>query len=270
MGWRLAEEVLDRLPPKVNSGARLYLCVLAQLANDDTREVIPRANLAAIIGRRTGLSANGQRSAVRHLVAAGLDPRIAMGADRNGDPLFAVPGRSLNFRIPNLPQGEPLSTPMGSEGEPGSTAAVLVSAPSTREGALTGSPHASTKYEGSSRGALTGSPSDAAILRERFGDAITAAEAGDVVAWFRRQRPDVRNLAGLFRSPGFTVTEALEAARTERRNRQASEKRRGPLCGVCSLEESACTARWPHNEHRFSPTDPIVTPRDELPSERAS
>ena len=254
MGWRLAEEVLDRLPATVDPGARLYLCVLAQLANDDTRKVLPGKDgegLATIVARRTGLGPGGQRSAVRRLAKAGVDPRIAERWDKNGDPLFAVPGRSLSFRIPTFPdaaEGESTSAPLPPEGvsvdapdaaEGESTSAAVESTSAAVES--TSAPHTNTEY----RTTAADSVRDAvAVLLDNHGAEIDELDAHDCVAAVIRVRnPD--NVAAYVAT--FNAASVKRRAREERQRQEALEaearrqqRAQEPKCTECSKPRSAC------------------------------
>lgn len=99
MGIKLIVEVLDRAPP-CTSAERLVLVVLAEYANDATRECWPGMDL---LTRRTGLSPSGVGAAIRRLSRRGYEVRIVVAKTSAGKPVFAYEGHQTHYRIPCFP-----------------------------------------------------------------------------------------------------------------------------------------------------------------------
>jgi len=96
---KLVAEVLDYAPADLGPVERLLLVVLAESANDTTREAWPGME---VIVRRVGRSQARVRAAFAALAERGLDPRVPLGKDKNGRPFFAARGMRTTYRIPDL------------------------------------------------------------------------------------------------------------------------------------------------------------------------
>lgn len=99
MAWQLVTEVLDHAPRALSSAERLVLVAVAERARVDTRECQPSV---AEVARRAGLELSSIGKVFARLRRHGLEVRVPFGVDRRGEPLFAVPGRALSFRVPPL------------------------------------------------------------------------------------------------------------------------------------------------------------------------
>jgi hypothetical protein len=89
-------EVLDHGPPDLTAAE---LVVLVALAEKMPRRVDYDYETRHLL-RRTRLKPAGLRKAIARLAGRGIEVRVAIGKDRNGGPLFAVPGQSTRWRLP--------------------------------------------------------------------------------------------------------------------------------------------------------------------------
>ncbi len=99
MSIRLIVEVLDHAPADLTPSERLVLVVLAEDANDVTREGWPGMDK---ISRRTGLQPDSVRRVLQRLAKRGLEIRVPIGKDKRGRLVFAHEGASTRYRIPIL------------------------------------------------------------------------------------------------------------------------------------------------------------------------
>lgn len=99
MGYELYREVLNHAPPNIGTPARLLLAVIADAANDKTREAFPGMPL---LSHRTGLGPDAIRKALRRLAEVGLEVRVPMRKDKTGVPVYATNGHRAVYRIPPL------------------------------------------------------------------------------------------------------------------------------------------------------------------------
>lgn len=117
MSWELIDEVLEAIPPDLDSGARLVLLVLAHRAPLETREV--RGMRQERLMRETGLGARGLAKALARLRAAGVDVRVPLdGLDKQGRPRYAISNvATVTYRIPTFAsrKAEPPGALPGSE-----------------------------------------------------------------------------------------------------------------------------------------------------------
>jgi hypothetical protein len=118
VGIRLMVEVLDLAPDDLDAGARLLLVALAEKADDRTRKVIwsrgddPRT----VLRRRLGVTDAGLGKVFIRLAKAKLDPRIPVGTDKHGRPVFAYEGRVAEYQVPVL-RADLLDGPLQTEDE---------------------------------------------------------------------------------------------------------------------------------------------------------
>lgn len=97
MAYELVEEILDHAPAGLTPAERLILVCIAEEARKGTRTAeIPAERLR----RRTGLGDNGLRPALRRLESRGISVRLPLGKDRNGKPVYAIPGRVCAYSVP--------------------------------------------------------------------------------------------------------------------------------------------------------------------------
>ena len=260
MGIRLIVEVLDSAPSVLSQSERLLLVVLAERADDVTRRVQWRRSEAPmdVLTRRTGLSPRGVRDVVTRLSHHGLDVRVPIGTDRRGRPLYAVPGRSLDYRVPALdlgsigdvvvpPIGDVVVPPIGDVVVP-PIGDVVVPPGGTRvpPGGTTTSPHALSPFSTTTMGAPGAESSPAAVLGGVVVDGLPRAIQGQIdrvtVERTCRRLVDLgwtaetlgaavraRSWAGA--GPGLVI-EWLRTRRAPGSDRGATPTRR-PWCGVC-------------------------------------
>ena len=100
VAWQLVREVLDHAPATLTPSEALVLVALAEYARAD-RGPVDRS--LADIARRARVSPDAVSKAFRRLAGRGLDPRVPIATDRNGAPLYAIPGRVPRYRLPTLP-----------------------------------------------------------------------------------------------------------------------------------------------------------------------
>jgi hypothetical protein len=100
VAWQLTCEVLDHAPQDLTSGELVVLCALAEYARVDGRTW---SGEVAQLARRARMRPGSIRVVLRRLAERGLDVRVPLGTDRHGHPLYAVPGKSPTFRLPELP-----------------------------------------------------------------------------------------------------------------------------------------------------------------------
>lgn len=99
MAIELTREVLDHAPPELTAAERLVLLAIAEFARSPSRGWCgPQSYIAA----RAGLSLDGTRRAFGRLENHGLEVRQSFGRDRRGEHIYAVPGRSPRFAVPQL------------------------------------------------------------------------------------------------------------------------------------------------------------------------
>lgn len=113
-------EALDHAPADITPGERLLLVALAEKADDTTRAVWwPKgANPRDVLRRRVGVSDSGLTKIFGRLAQRHLDPRVSLGEDRHGRPVYAYEGRAAEYRFPILracPSGE---APVENKGVP--------------------------------------------------------------------------------------------------------------------------------------------------------
>lgn len=101
MGHDVYRDVLDNAPADLGPAERMILLVLADLADESTRQCSWPID---VIEHQTGLSADALRKAFQRLGRRGLDPRVRIGTDRRGNAVFAYEGKSLTYRVPRFDQ----------------------------------------------------------------------------------------------------------------------------------------------------------------------
>jgi hypothetical protein len=102
MGVRLIKEVMNGAPAELSTSERLLLLVLAEDANDQTRQGWPGIDL---LTQRTGLKERGVRAVLARLAERGLECRVPIATDSTGRPLFATHGHRTTYVIPDLRRG---------------------------------------------------------------------------------------------------------------------------------------------------------------------
>jgi DNA-binding MarR family transcriptional regulator len=96
---RLIVEVLDHAPADLTPSERLVLVVVAEGANDETREGWPGMDK---ISSRTGLQPDSVRRVLQRLAKRGIEIRVPIGKDKRGRLVFAHEGSRTRYRIPVL------------------------------------------------------------------------------------------------------------------------------------------------------------------------
>jgi hypothetical protein len=86
-----------------------------------------KVRLAELVEWTGAKDVNVVRNAIKRLSAAGWEFRVPIGVDRRGQPIYAVPGKAMTFRVPDfegvataLPsvEGVAMATPRESPGSP--------------------------------------------------------------------------------------------------------------------------------------------------------
>jgi len=107
MGFVLYREIRDRAPSDWTPAERVVALMIADDANDDTRRSwMPlagkwrRGEWVDGLTERTGLGADGVSKALQRLAGRGYEFRVPITTGKDGRPVFAVRGHSLDFRVP--------------------------------------------------------------------------------------------------------------------------------------------------------------------------
>jgi len=106
VSWKLVREVLAGAPHGLTAGEWKVLVVVAERANDETRQCYPGLPLLA---DETNLSEDGVTKALQRLAARGLELRVPVlddagqpRRDRRGRLVYAYPGHQTTYRLPEL------------------------------------------------------------------------------------------------------------------------------------------------------------------------
>jgi hypothetical protein len=100
MGYELRREIREALGPSVTG---LQRAVALEIADDARHDADGRRSTASLkdLARWTGAKDTAVvRNALKRLAEAGWEFRIAIGKGKDGRVLYAVPGRSMEFRVP--------------------------------------------------------------------------------------------------------------------------------------------------------------------------
>jgi hypothetical protein len=102
MGYKLYREIRDNAPADWTHAERLVALMIADDANDQTRRSwIKLPELMA----RTGIrSQSGVRQALQKLAVHGYEFRVPIAKGRDGRPVFAAAGHSLDYLVPTMPE----------------------------------------------------------------------------------------------------------------------------------------------------------------------
>jgi hypothetical protein len=105
MAYELVAEVLDHAPSDLTPAERLVMVVIAEYVHteDYKRGIRSTSRPAADIGRRAGLRKEGLKEALQRLARRKLDVRTPLAIGRDGRPVYALPGKSGTYEIPELP-----------------------------------------------------------------------------------------------------------------------------------------------------------------------
>lgn len=100
MGYIVRREVRDALPAGLlTSAERLVLLEIADLAGDRTRVARFGPDDVAV---HVDMTAEAVRKHVQRISRKGIEIRIPLGTDKNGNPIYAHEGKQTNYRIPPM------------------------------------------------------------------------------------------------------------------------------------------------------------------------
>lgn len=97
MGWKLRRGLVLNLPRECGTPERLVALEIADWVWDNTRR---RAMSREELCLRTGMGASTIAATLAKLAAHGLELRVVLGTDKQGKPLYAVPGTSPEYQVP--------------------------------------------------------------------------------------------------------------------------------------------------------------------------
>lgn len=249
MGIKLVVEVLDHSPETLTLRDRLLLIVIAEKANDTTREGWPGWRL---IAKRMGWTShkdggkNAVSTALAELAKHGVEVRVPIGKDKSGRLYFAAHGHQSTYRLPRLPWVAETATHEGLHEQP----------PIEREGwqsraskggnpqgrrvaeTATPSPQGTLKEPSSAPLAVTpgaeGNPMVTEAIQSTTG--ATLAEATAILKLIRDEKTGIRNLGAfvdhLARNgelPGYLARVREDHDRSSRAE-QRRRAERGPEC----------------------------------------
>lgn len=107
MGYELRREIREALGPNVTG---LQRAVALEIADDARHDADGRRSRVSLkdLARWTGAKDTAVvRNALKRLAEAGWEFRVAIGKGKDGRVLYAVPGHSMEFRVPHPPEGAP-------------------------------------------------------------------------------------------------------------------------------------------------------------------
>lgn len=99
MGYPLFREVKQHAPADLDTGELALLLILADEANDETRECFPGMDELCAHMRMT---ADGIGRILQRLAKHGIDVRVPVGKDKTGRLLYAVKGVRTTYRLPRF------------------------------------------------------------------------------------------------------------------------------------------------------------------------
>jgi hypothetical protein len=105
VGVKLVVEVLDHAPDAMTTVDRLLLVIIAENANDGTREGWPGWELLARRMRWNSQKDGGKNAvstALAGMAKRGVDVRVSIAHGKDGRPVYAATGRRTVYRIPLL------------------------------------------------------------------------------------------------------------------------------------------------------------------------
>lgn len=109
VGYKLYREVRDFAPAALTSGELVVALMLADDANDATRQSwISNAELCF----RSRMSPQGVRSALARLAARGYEFRVPHGVGKDGRPVFAAKGHATDYLVPDFIKGATTPAPL--------------------------------------------------------------------------------------------------------------------------------------------------------------
>lgn len=99
MGYPLYREVKRHAPDDLDTGELALLLILADEANDQTRECFPGMDELCAYMR---MSAVGVRKILQRLAQRGIDVRVPVAKDSTGRVVYAVKGARTTYRLPRF------------------------------------------------------------------------------------------------------------------------------------------------------------------------
>lgn len=111
MGYHLFREVKRHAPADLDAGELALLLILADEANDDTRECFPGADELCAHMR---MSWDGISRILKRLAERGLDVRVPVGKDSRGRVVYAYKGTRTTYKIPRF-KGQTVGGALDSE-----------------------------------------------------------------------------------------------------------------------------------------------------------
>lgn len=225
MGYELRRKLREALGREIAGLQRAVALEIADDANDGTR--LSYATLEQLAMWTAAKDVNVVRNALKRLAAAGLEFRVPLGVGKDGRALYAVPGKRLTFRVPEV---EGIATATPSEERAGATPAQGVATTPTdgatatpsryQEGATAPSDGAVAPAEGAaahSDGAgATPFPSSPSVSSPSVRRVESSAAGHEAAGRTDRAAQDVHQHAGATQQPGAEAI-AAEAAELARR-----------------------------------------------------
>lgn len=104
MGYHLFREVKRHAPADLDTGELALLLILADEANDATRECFPGMDE---ICRWMRMSADGVGRVLQRLAKHGLEVRVPVGEDKTGRTIYAKKGVQTTYRLPRFDTAMP-------------------------------------------------------------------------------------------------------------------------------------------------------------------
>lgn len=99
VGYKLYRQIRDYAPQNWTSGELVVALMIADSANDGTR----RSYIdAPELNRRARMSARGVRKCLEKLAEKGFEFRVSKGKDSAGRELYAVPGTTIEYQVPDI------------------------------------------------------------------------------------------------------------------------------------------------------------------------
>lgn len=98
MGWKLARNVLDNMPPDIPSGERCVVSAVAWSVRDVTGEGWATDETLC---RRSGLATSGVRKALQRLASRGYELRVSTGKGKDGRLVYSHRGSAPTYRVPD-------------------------------------------------------------------------------------------------------------------------------------------------------------------------
>ena len=115
VAWQLVAEVFEHAPADLDPAERSVLLALAEWIYAPGRMT---TRPIAELGRRVGQHPRTLRRTLRRLALRGLEVRVPLRDDKNGRPLFAVPGTVTRFRLPPFaPDKGDTGVPLSDQGK---------------------------------------------------------------------------------------------------------------------------------------------------------